>query len=296
MSSPVLFFNGNWNCLPPGRKPKSLSGTWKWDCTKVRTENLRAALQSAIDGVAAGQCDAIAIGYGLCNRGIVGLQARALPVVIPRAHDCIGMLLGSSRCYLAQLEAQPGTYFQSAGWLENSPANGEVRQQNFTFGPNSNVTREQLVEKYGEENADYLLEQFNNFTQHYERLAFIATPVPEAAKWEKAAQKIAHATRLEIRAAARRPRLAAATAERGLERPRISEVEAGRARRPASRRTTHRRGTGMTPSIAYPRTFARRSQTGGRSRHAVAGRSFRAGRRVSLRRTRALQRLPRQSA
>jgi hypothetical protein len=156
------------------------------------TENLRSALQGAIDGVAAGQWDAIAIGYGLCNRGIVGLEARALPVVIPRAHDCIGMLLGSSQCYLAQLEAQPGTYFQTAGWLENMPAGGEVRQQNFTFGPNSNVTREQLVEKYGEENADYLLEQFNNFTRHYERLAYIATPAPQSARWEKTAKEIAH--------------------------------------------------------------------------------------------------------
>jgi hypothetical protein len=154
-------------------------------------ENLRAALQTAIDAVPPGQCDAIAIGYGLCNRGVIGLQARTAPVVIPRAHDCIGMLLGSSQCYLAQLEAQPGTYFQSAGWLENSPANGDIRQQNFTFGPNSNVTREKLVEKYGAENADFLLEQFSNFTKHYERLAFIATPAPEAKKWEAAARGIA---------------------------------------------------------------------------------------------------------
>ena len=154
-------------------------------------EDLRAALQSAINAVAVGQCDAIAIGYGLCNRGIVGLEARAVPVVIPRAHDCIGMLLGSSQCYLAQLEAQPGTYFQSAGWLENSPASGDVRRQNFTFGPNSNVTREQLVEKYGAENADYLLEQFANFTKHYERLAYIATPVPQSAQWEQSAKAMA---------------------------------------------------------------------------------------------------------
>jgi hypothetical protein len=154
-------------------------------------ENLRAGLQDAIDAAPAGQCDAIAIGYGLCNRGVIGLQARSVPVVIPRAHDCIGMLLGSSRCYLAQLEAQPGTYFQSAGWLENSPLNGDLRQQNFSFGPNSNVTREQLAEKYGAENADYLLEQFQNFTQHYKRLAFIGTPVPEAKKWEAAARGIA---------------------------------------------------------------------------------------------------------
>ena len=150
---------------------------------------LHDALQSAIDVEVEG--DAVVIGYGLCNRGVVGLQARTLPVVIPRAHDCIGMLLGSSQRYLTQLEAQPGTYFQSAGWLENAPAKGNVRQPNFTFGPNTNVTRERLVERYGEENADYLIGQFNGFTRHYERLAYIATPVHEAARWEAAAKEIA---------------------------------------------------------------------------------------------------------
>jgi hypothetical protein len=149
---------------------------------------LRDALQSAIDDA---DGDAIAIGYGLCNRGIVGLKARRMPVVIPRAHDCVGMLLGSSRGYLAQLEAQPGTYFQSAGWLENAPAKGDVRQPDFTFGPNSNVTRERLVERYGEEDADYLLGQFDGFTRHYERLAYIATPAPASARWEAAAKEIA---------------------------------------------------------------------------------------------------------
>jgi hypothetical protein len=148
---------------------------------------LHDALQGEIDEAA--NSDAIAIGYGLCNRGIVGLQARTLPVVLPRAHDCIGMLLGSSQRYLAQLEAQPGTYFQSTGWLENSSAN--VRQPNFTFGPNSNVTRERLVERYGDEDADYLLEQFDGFTRHYDRLAYIATPVSASARWEEAAKEIA---------------------------------------------------------------------------------------------------------
>ena len=154
-------------------------------------QQLHAALQAAIDQTASGDYDALAIAYGLCNRGIIGLVARSLPVVIPRAHDCIGMLLGSTQCYLAQLEAQPGTYFQSAGWLENSPQNGEIRQQNFTFGPGSTVTREQLVAKYGEENADFLLEQFQNFTQHYGRLAFIDTPAPAAKKWEAVARSLA---------------------------------------------------------------------------------------------------------
>ena len=106
---------------------------------------LHDALQGEIDEAA--DCDAVAIGYGLCNRGIVGLTARRLPVVVPRAHDCIGMLLGGSQRYLAQLETQPGTYFESAGWLEHSQAGGDVRQPNFTFGPNSNVTRERLIDR-----------------------------------------------------------------------------------------------------------------------------------------------------
>jgi hypothetical protein len=142
-------------------------------------------LQGEIDEAA--HCDAVVLGYGLCNRGVVGLKARMLPMVIPRAHDCIGMLLGSSRRYLAQLETQPGTYFQSAGWLENSPV-GDVRQPNFTFGPNSNVTRERLIERYGEDNADYLQGQFYGFTRHYERLAYIATDVPASDCWEEAAR------------------------------------------------------------------------------------------------------------
>ena len=49
---------------------------------------LRAALQGALDVVAPGQCDAVALGYGLCNRGLIGLQARTVPVAVPRAHDC----------------------------------------------------------------------------------------------------------------------------------------------------------------------------------------------------------------
>jgi hypothetical protein len=154
-------------------------------------DNLRAALQQAIDETTPGRHDAVALAYGLCNRGIVGLQARALPVVIPRAHDCIGMLLGSTQGYLAQLDSEPGTYFQSTGWMEHMPASGEMRQQNVSFGPGSTVTREDLAARYGEDNADYLLDQFQQLTRHYRRLAFIATPVPQAGPCEEKSRAIA---------------------------------------------------------------------------------------------------------
>lgn len=149
---------------------------------------LRIALQDAIDQTPADQYDAIGIAYGFCNRGIVGLQARALPVVIPRAHDCVGMLLGDTKRYLAQIEAQPGMYFQSVGWLANASANGEICTPNISFGLGPTVTRELLARKYGDENADFLPERFTAFTRHYQGPAFISTPVPNADRWEDTAR------------------------------------------------------------------------------------------------------------
>jgi hypothetical protein len=154
-------------------------------------EQLRAALQQAIDAVTADHCDAIALGYGLCNRGLVGLLARTLPVVIPRAHDCLGILLGSSARYLAELDKEAGTYFQSSGWIEHLPADRTLRPLAAGTGGGLNPNREELVARYGEENAKFLLEELANLTRHYRRLAFVATPVAGLAERENKACEIA---------------------------------------------------------------------------------------------------------
>jgi hypothetical protein len=151
-------------------------------------DKLRAALQAAIDQTT--DCDAILVCYGLCSRSVVGISARQVPVVIPRAHDCIGILLGSCKRYLAELDRHPGTYFQSAGWIK---AMRSGPQPQFTFGPNRNVTREDLTEHYGAEAADFLMGEFAGFTRYYRRLAYIATPVGDAQKWEAEARSIASA-------------------------------------------------------------------------------------------------------
>lgn len=138
---------------------------------------LRAALQDAIDGTT--DCDAVAIAYGLCNRGVIGLRARDVPLVLPRAPDCIALLLGSRERHLAELEKEPGTYFESAGWLA---AARETPRTGFTFGPASNVTLQRLADRYGDEAARYLMGEFEGFTRHYKRLAFIATPAAAEAE------------------------------------------------------------------------------------------------------------------
>lgn len=150
------------------------------------TQALRTALQAAINETK--NADAVALGYGLCNRGVIGLQARDLPVIIPRVHDCIGLLLGSRKRYVTELEKEPGSFFQSPGWLK---AARDVRQPEFTFNPNANLSRKRLVQRYGKEAAAYLMQQFEAFSRRYRRLAFIATPVPVIDKWERQAIDIA---------------------------------------------------------------------------------------------------------
>lgn len=150
---------------------------------------LRAALQEEINTVPEEDYDAVAIGYGLCNRGLVGLKAHGLPVVIPRAHDCLGILLGSSKRYLAELEKQPGTYFQSCGWIEHLPADRTLRP--LAAGAGLSLNPEEMIARYGAEAAQFLMEEYAKFTQHYKRLAFIATPVAKAEERERKAAEIA---------------------------------------------------------------------------------------------------------
>ena len=47
-----------------------------------------------------------------------------LPLVIPRAHDCIALLMGSRERYRKYFEDNPGVYFRSTGWLERGRESG----------------------------------------------------------------------------------------------------------------------------------------------------------------------------
>lgn len=158
------------------------------------SHELGAALQLAVNTVPDEDVDAVALGYGLCNRGIVGLKAHGHPLIIPRAHDCLGILLGSSKKYLAELDQEPGTYFQSAGWIEHLPADRTLRPlaaggavSASGFGTNE----EELIARYGAENAKFLMDELANMTRHYKRLAYIATPVKDGEQREQKAREIA---------------------------------------------------------------------------------------------------------
>lgn len=134
-----------------------------------RPNSLREHLQELIDQTPATDYDAILLTYGLCGRAIDGLVSRDLPLVIPRAHDCITLYLGSRDSYSQQQNNHPGTYWYSQDYLERSGRYGENMALGSALPSDLNNTYEEYVRKYGEENAKYLLETMNGWQQHYTR-------------------------------------------------------------------------------------------------------------------------------
>jgi hypothetical protein len=136
-------------------------------------------LQERIDAADSEGYDAIVLGYALCGRGTDGLRAGKTQLVLPRAHDCIGILMGSRHCYQKYFEDHPGVYYRSPGWVEFQTEDLKLEpafpEQKSLMGENS--TLEELVAKYGDENGQFLYEQFSAFRRSYTGLTYIASGI-----------------------------------------------------------------------------------------------------------------------
>jgi len=113
-------------------------------------EVLNKTVQEQIDGIA--EPSRILLGYGLCGNGLRGIQAGRHTLFIPRADDCIAILLGSYQAYLKEFSENPGTYYLTKGWLES----GSDPLKEF----------QQMAEKYGAETAEWVMDQqYTNYTR-----------------------------------------------------------------------------------------------------------------------------------
>jgi hypothetical protein len=137
---------------------------------------LRRTVQQRIDATSAQEYQAIVLVYGLCNRSLEGLRSRDVPLVVPRAHDCITLYLGSRAAYDREFAETPGTFYYSDEYLERGGTKGKNSDGRIiALGATTAIddTYEQLVAKYGEDNAAYLLEVLGDWQKHYERAAYI---------------------------------------------------------------------------------------------------------------------------
>ena len=155
--------------------------------------DLQMRLQQEIDATTSLGYDAIVMAYGLCGRATAGITARDVPVVIPRAHDCITLFLGGRERYKQQHEQFPGTYWYALDYIERGSQNGEKVVLGAAMdGFNIEEMFDEYVAKYGKENADYLMEVLGGWQNHYQRAAFIDVGVGNGAKVEDQAREEAN--------------------------------------------------------------------------------------------------------
>jgi hypothetical protein len=138
------------------------------------------ALQAEIDSIDSGEdihttyppyerpFDAILLGYGLCSNGIIGLSSKHYPLVIPRAHDCITLFLGSKERYQELYDqSSGGTLWYSPGWLESAAIIGEECH---------NLMIKRYTDKYGEQTAREMVENYERWQYNYTHLGLIEWP------------------------------------------------------------------------------------------------------------------------
>lgn len=139
---------------------------------------LRQQLQQFIDDTP-NKYDAITLVYGLCGQATAGLIARKIPLVIPRAHDCITLFLGSRERYKAQFENYPGTYWYTQDYIERDQNAGGLSLGIGSATSDLEAEYQAYVEKYGQDNADYLMTVMGAWKKHYQRAVYIDLGITE---------------------------------------------------------------------------------------------------------------------
>jgi hypothetical protein len=147
-------------------------------------DRLRKEVQTALErtcDIQGRPYDASLLGYGLCSNGIVGLSAK-IPIVVPRGHDCITLLLGSKDVYQKYFDWHRGVYWYSPGWIESAKQPSPQRYKELL---------EEYKKKYGEDNAQYLIEVEQKWINEYQLAAYIDWGLGDCSQYKDYARRCA---------------------------------------------------------------------------------------------------------
>lgn len=113
-------------------------------------DRLRATLQENLAAVdTRTDIEAVALVYGLCGRGTAGLRPLRHKLVIPRAHDCITVFMGSKEAYAGHQRRCPTCYYYTPGWNRGRRVPGPEKLA---------ALKEALERRFDPDDVDYLLE------------------------------------------------------------------------------------------------------------------------------------------
>lgn len=157
-------------------------------------ELLRDVLQREIDEIDSNESrytndltlndiDAILIAYGLCSNATVGIHSRKYKIVIPKAHDCSTLLMGSKEAYSDFFAESGGSYVYSRGWMELGINEDELRLERL---------RAEYMKKFEDEDTvEYLLDMEREMLKNYDTATFLNWPGFTPPEYEDRVKEIA---------------------------------------------------------------------------------------------------------
>ncbi len=145
----------------------------------LQTADMLARLQASVDAADASSAyEAILLGYARCNDGVVGLTARTVPLIIPKAHDCVTLFFGCRKAYREYFDGHPGAYYHTTGWLERNDS--KIAGQDGVMSQlGLDLKWQEMVEKYGEDNAAYIRETMGDLTSNYSQICYLEMGVAD---------------------------------------------------------------------------------------------------------------------
>lgn len=124
-----------------------------------RPDEMRRLLQENVAAMdAMTDISAVTLACGLCGRGTAGLQVLRHKLVIPRAHDCITVFMGSKERYAEHQRLCPGCYYYTPGWNRNRRVPGPDRLE---------TLRIELAKRFEPDDVEFLIEtERQQWAQH----------------------------------------------------------------------------------------------------------------------------------
>ncbi len=137
-----------------------------------RPDQIRVQLQERLDEMDAREdIEAILLAYGLCGRGTVKLRSLRHKLVIPRAHDCITVFMGSKEAYAEHQRRCPTCFYYTPGWNRDRRVPGPERLE---------AMKLELAAKFDPDDVEFLIETERNQWGAHDTVTYIELGTDDA--------------------------------------------------------------------------------------------------------------------
>lgn len=115
------------------------------------------------------EVDAVVLVYGACGMAVAGLAPGRCRLVVPRAHDCVTLFLGSKERYAACMRSDPSLFWYIPGWCRTRRVPGPDREP---------TMRAEYSERFDAEQVNALIEMDREGLAHHSRAAYTDIGLP----------------------------------------------------------------------------------------------------------------------